>query len=281
MIRRPPRSTLFPYTTLFRSRVCFMADFVAAIDHGTTSTRCMVFGHDGREVGRAQAEHRQIMSGPGRVEHDAGEIWQRTQDVVDQALSSCGLGADDLAAVGLANQRETTLVWDRRTGQPYGNAIVWQDTRTDKIAAALDRDGRGEVIRHRAGLPPATYFAGAKLQWILENVDGAREAAEAGDALFGTTDSWLLWNLTGGPDGGRHVTDVTNASRTMMMDLETLDWDEELLSFFGVPRAMLPAIASSSEGDGYGRTRPDGALGGEVAITGILGDQQAATVGQV
>ncbi len=258
-----------------------MADFVAAIDHGTTSTRCMVFTDDGHEVGRAQQEHRQIMPAPGRVEHDAAEIWQRTQDVVVEALATCGLGPDDLAAVGLANQRETTVVWDRRTGKPYGHAIVWQDTRTDHLAALLDRDGRGDVIRHRSGLPPATYFAGGKLQWILENVDGVRADAEAGHALFGTTDSWLLWNLTGGVDGGRHVTDVTNASRTMMMDLETLDWDDELLSFFGVPRAMLPPIQPSSHAEAYGRTRADGPFGGEVVIGGVLGDQQAAMVGQV
>jgi glycerol kinase len=258
-----------------------MADFVAAIDHGTTSTRCMVFGHDGREVGRAQTEHRQIMPTPGLVEHDAAEIWANTRQVVAEALRSCGLSADDLAAVGLANQRETTVVWDRRTGEPYANAIVWQDTRTDRIAAALDRDERGRTIRHRAGLPPATYFAGGKLQWLLENVDGLREAAEAGDALFGTTDSWLLWNLTGGPDGGRHVTDVTNASRTMMMDLETLDWDDELVGFFGVPRSMLPAIRPSSHAEAYGSTRADGPFGAEVTIGGVLGDQQAAMVGQV
>ncbi len=258
-----------------------MADFVAAIDHGTTSTRCMVFAHDGREVGRAQTEHRQIMPAPGRVEHDAAEIWANTQQVVRDALRACGLGPGDLAAVGVANQRETTVVWDRRTGQPLSNAIVWQDTRTDHIAAALDRDGRGQVIRHRAGLPPATYFAGGKLQWLLENVDGLREAAEAGHALAGTTDSWLLWNLTGGVDGGRHLTDVTNASRTMMMDLETLDWDEELVGFFGVPRAMLPQIMPSSSAQAYGTTRADGPFGGEVVIGGMLGDQQAAMVGQV
>ena len=258
-----------------------MADFVAAIDHGTTSTRCMVFGHDGREVGRAQTEHRQIMPAPGRVEHDAAEIWANTQQVVADALRTCELGPDDLVAVGLANQRETTVVWDRRTGEPLHHAIVWQDTRTDHIAAALDRDGRGAVIRHRAGLPPATYFAGGKLQWLLEEVDGLRELAEAGHALAGTTDSWLLWNLTGGVDGGRHVTDVTNASRTMMMDLETLDWDDELISFFGVPRAMLPQIRPSSSPEAYGRTRADGPFGGEVVLGGVLGDQQAAMVGQV
>ncbi len=258
-----------------------MADFVAAIDHGTTSTRCMVFGHDGHEVGRAQIEHRQIMPAPGQVEHDAAEIWTNAQSVVGEALRSCGLTARDLAAVGLANQRETTVVWNRHTGEPYANAIVWQDTRTDHIAAALDRDGRGEVIRHRAGLPPAPYFAGGKLQWLLENVDGLRDAAEAGDAIFGTTDSWLLWHLTGGPDGGRHVTDVTNASRTMMMDLETLDWDDELVAFFGVPRSMLPTIRPSSHAEAYGATRADGPFGAEVVIGGVLGDQQAAMVGQV
>jgi len=173
------------------------------------------------------------------------------------------------------------VVWDRATGRPVANAIVWQDTRTDSIAAALDRDGRGDVVRHRAGLPPAPYFSGGKLQWLLENVDGLRSAAERGDALFGTADTWLLWHLTGGPDGGAHVTDVTNASRTMLMDLETLDWDEELLGFFGVPRSMLPEIRESSAVTPYGTTRRTGPFAGEVPLTGILGDQQAATVGQV
>ena len=172
-------------------------------------------------------------------------------------------------------------MWNRHTGRPYYNAIVWQDTRTDRIASALDRDGRGEVIRRKAGLPPATYFSGGKLQWILENVDGVREAAQRGDALFGTPDTWLLWNLTGGPRGGVHVTDVTNASRTMLMDLETLDWDDELLSFFSIPRAMLPVIAPSSPQQPYGVTLDTGPVGGEVPITGVLGDQHAAMVGQV
>ena len=172
-------------------------------------------------------------------------------------------------------------MWDRTTGRPYYNAIVWQDTRTDRIAAALERDGQGDVIRRKAGLPPATYFSGGKVQWILENVDGVREAAERGDAVFGTTDTWLLWNLTGGADGGVHVTDVTNASRTMLMNLETLDWDDELLGFFNIPRSMLPEIRPSSDPNGYGTTRANGPLGGEVPLTGDLGDQQAATVGQV
>ena len=209
------------------------------------------------------------------------EIWERTSAVVQTALGKAGLEAPDLAAVGITNQRETTVVWNRRTGRPLHNAIVWQDTRTDAIAAALDRDGRGDVIRHRAGLPPATYFAAGKLQWILENVSGVRETAERGDALFGTIDSWILWNLTGGPDGGVHVTDVTNASRTMLMDLETLQWDDELLGFFAIPRAMLPEIRESSATTPYGVTRVNGPFGGEIPITGILGDQQAATVGQV
>ncbi|WP_370289522.1 glycerol kinase GlpK [Nocardioides sp.] len=257
--------------------------FVGAIDQGTTSTRFMVFDHAGREVARHQLEHQQLLPRAGWVEHNPIEIWERTSAVIQTALAKAGLQADDLAAVGITNQRETTFVWDRHTGRPLTAAIVWQDTRTDAIAAALDRDGRGDVIRHRAGLPPATYFSGGKLQWILQNVPGAREAAEAGDALFGTADTWLLWNLTGGPDGGVHVTDVTNAGRTMLMDLETLDWDDELLSFFEVPRAMLPTIRESSAvaGRPFGVTRLHGPFGGEVPITGILGDQQAATVGQV
>lgn len=258
-----------------------MAEFVGAVDQGTTSTRFMIFDHDGAEVARHQLEHEQVLPRAGWVEHNPVEIWERTSSVVQTALGKARLCADDLAGVGITNQRETTVIWDRRTGRPLHNAIVWQDTRTDRIATALDRDGRGDVIRHRAGLPPATYFAGGKIQWILDNVPGVREAAERGDALFGTTDTWLLWNLTGGRDGGLHLTDVTNASRTMLMDLETLDWDEDLLGFFGVPRAMLPEIRPSSSADAYGVTRASGPFAGEVPITGILGDQQAATVGQV
>jgi glycerol kinase len=258
-----------------------VADFVGAIDQGTTSTRFMIFDHAGNEVGRHQLEHEQILPQAGWVEHDPLEIWERTRTVAARALVDHRLEASDLAAVGVTNQRETTVVWDRRTGRPYYNAIVWQDTRTDRIASALDRDGRGDVIRQRAGLPPATYFSGGKIQWILENVEGAREAAERGHAIFGTTDTWLLWNLTGGSDGGAHVTDVTNASRTMLMDLETLDWDDELLGYFGIPRSMLPQIRPSSDPKLYGATRSAGPLAGEVALAGDLGDQQAATVGQV
>ncbi|MCW2566522.1 MAG: glycerol kinase, partial [Mycobacterium sp.] len=258
-----------------------MADYVGAVDQGTTSTRFMVFDHSGNEVGRHQLEHEQIMPKAGWVEHNPVEIWDRTQSVIRTAMNRLHLDASDLAALGITNQRETTVVWNRKTGRPYYNAIVWQDTRTDRIASALERDGKGDIIRQKAGLPPATYFSGGKIQWILDNVDGVREAAGQGDAIFGNTDSWLIWNLTGGTDGGNHITDVTNASRTMLMNLETLDWDDELLSFFGIPRAMLPEIRPSSDPNTYGKTRANGPLGGEVPITGDLGDQQAATVGQV
>src|SRR5688572_3160053 len=258
-----------------------MADYVGAVDQGTTSSRFMIFDHGGNVVGMHQLEHEQILPQAGWVEHNPVEIWDRTSSVITTALQAQNLTASDLAALGITNQRETAVVWNRRTGRPYYNAIVWQDTRTDRIASRLDREGKGDVIRQKAGLPPATYFSGGKIQWILENVDGVREAAEAGDAVFGNTDTWLLWNLTGGVDGGVHVTDVTNASRTMLMNLETLAWDDELLSFFNIPRAMLPQIGPSSDPAGYGTTRADGPLGGEVALTGDLGDQQAATVGQV
>ena len=259
-----------------------LAEFVASIDQGTTSTRCIIFGHDGGEVGRHQLEHEQLLPRAGWVEHSPIEIWERTASVLMSALNATDLSSKDIVALGITNQRETTLVWNRRTGRPYYNAIVWQDTRTDRIASALDRDGRGDVIRHKAGLPPATYFSGGKLQWILENVDGVRAAAERGDAVFGTTDTWLLWNLTGGPRGGVHVTDVTNASRTMLMDLETLDWDDELLSFFDIPRAMLPSIAPSSPTSNHTASRRRTARSAaRCPITGILGDQHAAMVGQV
>ena len=258
-----------------------MADYVGAVDQGTTSTRFMIFNHDGEEVARHQLEHEQILPKAGWVEHDPIEIWERTSSVIQTALGRANLTAADLAAVGITNQRETSVVWNKNTGRPYYNAIVWQDTRTDKIASRLERDGHGDLIRQRAGLPPATYFSGGKIQWLLENVDGLREDAEKGDAIFGTTDSWVTWNLTGGPDGGKHVTDVTNASRTMLMDLETCEWDDELLALFNIPRAMLPKIVSSSDAEAYGVTDPHGPFHAEVPITGVLGDQQAATVGQV
>ncbi|TCC47927.1 glycerol kinase [Kribbella capetownensis] len=258
-----------------------MADFVGAVDQGTTSTRFMIFDHSGNEVGIHQLEHEQILPQAGWVEHNPVEIWERTSSVIRTAMNAKGLQASDLVALGITNQRETAVVWNRKTGRPYYNAIVWQDTRTDRIASALDREGKGDVIRQKAGLPPATYFSAGKVQWILENVDGVREAAEAGDAVFGNTDTWLLWNLTGGTDGGVHITDVTNASRTMLMNLETLDWDDELISFFDIPRQMLPEIRPSSDPNKYGETLANGPVGGVVALTGDLGDQQAATVGQV
>jgi glycerol kinase len=256
-----------------------VADFVGAVDQGTTSTRFMIFDHEGNEVGRHQLEHQQILPRPGWVEHDPVEIWERTRTVIASTLNAAGLSAGDLAALGIANQRETTVVWNRRSGVPYGNAIVWQDTRTDRIATELEKSGRGEVIRHKAGLLPATYFSGGKLRWLLEADEQLRADAKRGDAIFGTIDTWLLWNLTGGTAGGVHVTDVTNASRTMLMNLRTLDWDSELLEIFGVPRAMLPRIVPSASE--YGVTSVLGPFRGEVLIGGVLGDQHAATMGQV
>ena len=212
----------------------------------------MIFDHGGNEIGRHQLEHNQILPQSGWVEHDPVEIWERTSSVIQTALNSKNLSTSDLNSFGITNQRETTVVWNRHTGRPYYNAIVWQDTRTDRIASELERSGAGEVIRYKAGLPPATYFSGGKIKWLLDNVDGLRADAEKGDAIFGNTDGWVLWNLTGGTDGGVHITDVTNASRTMLMNLETLDWDDELLGFLGVPRAMLPEIWPSSSPRPYG-----------------------------
>jgi glycerol kinase len=257
-----------------------MADLVGALDQGTTSTRFMVFDHGGNEVGRHQLEHEQILPRAGWVEHSPVEIWERSRSVIQTTMIRAGLVASDLAAIGVANQRETTVVWNKKTGRPYYNAIVWQDTRTDRIASALESQGQGDVIRQKAGLPPATYFSGGKIQWILENVPGVRAAARAGEALFGNTDSWVMWNLTGGVDGGVHVTDVTNASRTMLMNLRTLDWDEELLGFFDIPAAMLPQIRPSSDPNPYGELAAPAGFAG-IPLTGILGDQQAAMFGQV
>jgi glycerol kinase len=257
-----------------------MARYVGAVDQGTTSTRFMVFDRGGHEIARHQLEHEQILPQPGWVEHDPVEIAARTDEVIARAMRHANLEASDLAAVGITNQRETTIVWNPKTGRPWYNAIVWQDTRTDRIINALHPD-QARLIRARTGLPPATYFSGAKIQWILDNVPGVREAAERGEALFGTPDTWVVWNLTGGRDGGVHATDVTNASRTMLMNLETLEWDDELLDLFTIPRAILPAIHSSSDRSAFGVTRADGPVGGAVRIAGVLGDQQAATVGQV
>jgi glycerol kinase len=256
-----------------------MSRFVGALDQGTTSTRFMVFDEAGAEVARRQIEHAQILPQPGWVEHDPIEIAARTNEVITGALRSASLSGADLAAIGVTNQRETTVVWNPKTGQPWYNAIVWQDTRTDRIINALEP--KRKMLCDRTGLPPATYFSGSKLQWILDNVKGVREAAGRGEAVFGNIDTWVIWNLTGGVDGGVHVTDVTNASRTLLMDLRKLDWDDELLKVFGVPRPMLPAIRSSSDRSGYGKTRRNGPVGAEVTVCGDLGDQQAATVGQV
>ncbi len=252
-----------------------MTRYVAAIDQGTTSTRCMVFDHSGRVVAQDQKEHRQIYPQPGWVEHDPLEIWQRAQEVVAGALAKANLTNRDLAAVGITNQRETAVVWDRRTGRPYHPAIVWQDTRTDTLIDQYAADGGQDRFRAKVGLPLATYFSGPKIAWLLANVPGLRAEAERGDALFGNIDSWLIWNLTGGPEGGVHVTDVTNASRTMLMDLQTLAWDPEILEVMGIPARMLPAIAPSS--CIYGTA--GGVLAG-TPISGDLGDQQAALFGQ-
>lgn len=257
-----------------------MAKYVAAIDQGTTSTRCMLFNHAGAPVGSHQMEHAQIYPKPGWVEHDPLEIWARTQDVIKGAMKAAGITSADIAAIGITNQRETTVVWNKKTGQPYYNAIVWQDTRTKEICDTLANDGGQDRFRLQVGLPLATYFSGPKIRWILDNVPGVREAAEKGEALFGNIDTWLIWNLTGGPNGGAHVTDVSNASRTMLMNLATLDWDADILNIMGVPRAMLPAVRPSSDPSVYGYTLNNGAFGGRIAVCGDLGDQQAATVGQ-
>jgi glycerol kinase len=254
-----------------------MAKYAAALDQGTTSTRAMIFDHSGKVVSVAQKEHEQIFPKPGWVEHDPKEIWARSQEVMDEALSSAGATADDIAGLGITNQRETAVVWDKNTGEPVMNAIVWQDTRTDRIVDQLSAEGGQDRFRQQTGLPLATYFSAPKVRWILDNVDGARERAEAGDLLFGNIDTWCIWNLTGGTDGGLHITDVTNASRTLLMDLETLQWDEAIASAIGVPMSMLPEIRASSEV--YGEVTSGGGMQG-VKIAGDLGDQQAATFGQ-
>ncbi|MDH3261003.1 MAG: glycerol kinase GlpK [Acidimicrobiia bacterium] len=253
-----------------------MGEYVGALDQGTTSTRFMVFNHSGQVVSAYQEEHKQIFPQPGWVEHDAAEIWDRSRLVIDKGLERGGLRPSDLVSVGITNQRETVVVWERSTGKPIHNAIVWQDTRTAGLCNELAAQGGPDRFRSQTGLPLATYFSGPKVSWLLDHLEGARSRAESGELLFGTIDSWELWNLTGGPSGGRHLTDVTNASRTLLMNLATLDWDDDLLGAVGVPRAMLPEIHPSSEI--YGRAV--GVLEG-VPIAGILGDQQAALFGQV
>jgi glycerol kinase len=250
--------------------------YLGAIDQGTTSTRFIVFDHSGRIVSAAQKEHEQIFPKPGWVEHDPDEIWRRTQEVIAEAMQAKGLRPKDLAAIGITNQRETTIVWDRKTGRPVYNALVWQDTRVDDAVAEFSRDGGQDRFREKTGLPLATYFSGLKIRWVLKNVPGAHEAAAAGHLLFGNVDSFLVWKLTGGAQGGVHVTDVSNASRTQLMDLATLTWDQEMLSAYEIPEKILPKIASSSEI--YGKVHLDSIK--DVPIAGILGDQQAALVGQ-
>jgi glycerol kinase len=253
-----------------------MNDYIGAIDQGTTSTRFIIFDKTGSIVGLSQKEHQQIFPRPGWVEHDPFEIWHHTTEVIATALGNAGLGPENLAAIGITNQRETTVVWDRHSGRPIHNALVWQDTRADDVCAQLAADGGRDRLRDTTGLPLASYFSGPKLSWILDNVAGARQRATAGDLLFGTIDSWLVWLLTGGPDGGRHITDVTNASRTQLMCLAELRWDAELLNIFDVPDSMLPDIVPSSGVIGEATAE---VLRG-VSIAGIAGDQQAALIGQ-
>lgn len=249
--------------------------FVMAIDQGTTSTRAMIFNRSGQIIGSKQKEHDQFFPNPGWVEHDPLEIWTSTQFVMQGVLNDIGLLPTDIAAVGITNQRETTVIWNRFTGKPYYPAIVWQDTRTNEICDRLANIGGQDRFRDKTGLPISTYFSGPKITWMLENIEGLREEAEAGNAIFGNIDSWLLWNLTGGKDGGLHLTDVTNASRTLLMNLNTLEWDEGMLSELGIPRKILPKIVSSSENYGPIKNLLPG-----VPIAGILGDQQAALFGQ-
>jgi len=255
-----------------------MQKYIASIDQGTTSTRCILFDHAGLIQRAAQKEHAQVYPQPGWVEHDPLEIWKRTQEVVEAALQ--GINPAEIAAVGITNQRETTIVWDRFTGKPYYNALVWQDTRTKAICDQLAANGGQDRFRPKVGLPLATYFSGPKIKWILENVSGVRGAAEQGRAIFGNIDTWLIWQLTGGPDGGAHVTDVSNASRTMLMNLATLGWDVEILDELGIPTSMLPRIVPSSDANTWGQTGAKGPFAFQVPVCGDLGDQQAALVGQ-
>lgn len=253
-----------------------MAKYVGAVDQGTTSTRFMIFDHKGQVVSVDQKEHEQIYPKPGWVEHNPMEVWERTQEVIAGALKKGGIDPKEIAAVGVTNQRETTVVWEKATGKPVYNAIVWQDTRTDQICNELAKDGGQDRFREKVGLPLATYFSGPKIKWILDNHKGLRDRAEKGELLFGNMDTWVIWNLTGGPKGGVHVTDVSNASRTMLMNLETLDWDPDMLKYMDVPRAVLPEVKASSEV--YGHCKNSGLEG--VPVAGDLGDQQAALFGQ-
>jgi len=254
--------------------------YIASIDQGTTSTRCILFDRKGQIVSVSQEEHEQIYPQPGWVEHNPLEIWKCTQDVIQSTISKAGIHTGEIDAIGITNQRETTIVWDKTTGEPYFNAIVWQDTRTKDICDRFAENGGQDRFRKITGLPLATYFSGPKIKWILDNVDNLRTEAENGKAIFGNVDTWLIWWLTGGPDSGSHVTDVTNASRTMLMNLRTLDWDDEILSIMGIPRQMLPRIVPSSDKNTWGYTSAKGPFLDQIPICGDLGDQQAALVGQ-
>ncbi len=255
-------------------------EYIGAIDQGTTSTRFILFDRKGNPVASSQMEHRQIYPRPGWVEHDPCEIWDRTRDVVSNTLRTTGVSPRSIAAIGITNQRETTILWNRKTGKPVCNAIVWQDTRTAGLVESLAADGGTDRFRKATGLPLATYFSGPKIAWILDSISGVREAALTGDILFGSIDSWLIWNLTGGPSGGVHVTDATNASRTQLLALSAISWDEEILSILGIPRRILPRIVPSSTTEPYGVTAADTPFGSGIPITGDLGDQQAALYGQ-
>jgi len=257
-----------------------MAKYIGALDLGTTSNRFIIFDHDGRVIGLDQMEHEQIFPKPGWVEHDPMEIWKNTRAVIRGALGKSGVSGNDLVAVGITNQRETAVMWDKQTGMPYANAIVWQCTRTDGICKRLSSEGGQDRFREKTGLPIATYFSGPKVRWILDNVPDAREASESGNALFGTIETWIIWWLTGGPDGGAHVTDVTNASRTLLMNLNTLQWDEEILDILGIPAQILPRIVPSIDQNTWGHTQKEGPLNATIPVCGALGDQQAALVGQ-
>lgn len=257
-----------------------MAKYVGALDLGTTSNRFIVFDHQGRIIGFDQMEHKQILPRPGWVEHDPMEIWRNSQVVIKGALGKTGISGNDLAAIGITNQRETAVLWDKNSGRPFYNAIVWQCTRSDDICRRLSAEHGQDRFREKTGLPVATYFSGPKVRWILDEVPEARTAAQKGTALFGTIESWIIWWLTGGPNGGAHVTDVTNASRTLMMNLKTLDWDDEILNVLGIPRRILPRIVPSSDRNTWGHTAKDGAFNATIPVCGALGDQQAALVGQ-
>jgi glycerol kinase len=257
-----------------------MANYIGAVDQGTTSNRFIIFDHQGCIIGMDQKEHRQIFPQPGWVEHDPMEIWKNTQDVITGSLRKCGLTGKDLAAIGVTNQRETIVLWNKHTGRPYHNAVVWQCTRSDTICKELINEGGQDRFRDKTGLPVTTYFSGPKIKWILDHISEIRSAAEKGNVLCGTMESWVIWWLTGGPDGGQHVTDVTNASRTMLMDIHSLQWDPEILSLLGIPMHILPKIVPSSDQQTWGTTCVDGPLKASIPVCGALGDQQAALVGQ-